>query len=269
MFDFVKEDSFKLEKTSEYILSIQVSLDGFSFSVTDPAEKKIIAFKKTPIKISDENRITRHFIEWLNSVELFKNDFQKIILIVFSPKFSLIPEELYQSNLKNELPKHLFEVNDEIEIVENYIEKLRARLVFALPKNINQVVQEFFGMYEIIHPLKLIINNLPHQETDNETAMFLTINTTDFYAVLYKNNNVLLVNNFKIGHSNDVIYFVVNILQQLEISSQQTKIILAQSNAENTEIVDSLRTYFKKTEDFKPNIEIENSIAGQSFLHYF
>ena len=48
MHDLVTEESFDLEKTYEYILSIQVSLDGFSFSILDITRKKYLALKSYP-----------------------------------------------------------------------------------------------------------------------------------------------------------------------------------------------------------------------------
>ena len=46
MYDLVNETGFNLEKSQEYILSIQISLDGFSFSVVSPSDNKLLAFKK-------------------------------------------------------------------------------------------------------------------------------------------------------------------------------------------------------------------------------
>jgi hypothetical protein len=58
MFDFVI-DSFDLEKTNEYILSIQINLDGFSFSIYSPVENKFVGSKVVPLKISNEFILNR------------------------------------------------------------------------------------------------------------------------------------------------------------------------------------------------------------------
>ena len=99
MFEFDTDAAFDIEKTSEYILSIQVSLDGFSFSVVHPGNNRILAFKHTPLKISSESILSRHFESWTSTEDLWTKPFRKTRLIVFSPRFSLIPEIFYQKEM--------------------------------------------------------------------------------------------------------------------------------------------------------------------------
>jgi len=50
MSDFITDGSFEIAKTKNYILSIQVSLDGFSFLIADPVEKKNCRSKKLSLQ---------------------------------------------------------------------------------------------------------------------------------------------------------------------------------------------------------------------------
>lgn len=268
MFDFVKDNAFEIEKTSDYILSIQVSLDGFSFLVSDPIEKKILAFANSPVKISNEILISRHFKEWIFSNDLFQKNYQKISVVIFSNEFSLIPETFYQEALKNEIHNVLFGENDETEMAENYIEKLKARLIFTLPKGLYELVSQFFGECEIIHPLKLMLNNLPLLH--KKYGAVLLVNTNSFYAVIYSENEVLLVNDFNTAHVNDVVYFILNALQQLKIAVVETDLFLSGVKNNLSIFSDGLQPYFENIAELKPTSEIVNpEIAGNFFLPNF
>lgn len=268
MFDFVKDNGFDIEKTSEYILSIQVNLDGFSFLVAHPVEKKILAFQYSPVKSSNEILISRYFKEWIFSNDIFQKNFQKISVVVFSNKFSPIPEIFYHERLKNEIQDVLFGKNGETEIAENYIEKLKARLIFALPKGLNELVNQFFGECEIIHPLKLVLKNLP--SVHKKYGIALLINTNNFYAVIYNENDVLLVNNFNIAHVNDVVYFVLNTLQQLKISVPETDLFLAGVNNNLPLFSSALQPYFENVAELKPDTgNIKPEFTGNFFLPNF
>ena len=267
MFDFVTDNAFNIEITNDYILSIQVSLDGFSFSVYHSAENKILAFQYSPIKISSINLVSRHLQEWINSTEIFQHSFKKVSVVVFNHEFTIIPELLYQNDLKKAIPDYLFEKKDNLEIAENFIEKLNARLTFVLPSGLNQVLLDFFGLYEITHPLKLIINQLP--QSYNKHAALLLFYVDNFYAIIYNSDKILLVNNFKMGHANDVVYFIVNALQQLKITPLDTELILAGSNKNTDDFSKALQPYFENVGNLKPAATIINpEIAENSFLRY-
>ena len=156
MSELVSIESFDIEKTYEYILSIQVSLDGFSFSILSQHENEILAFSTNQLKISSTALIARRFNDWLESEELLKKPFKKIRVVVFSQKFTLIPEEYFREGLKQEIPPLLFGEDDEHEIAENAIGELATRLIFALPTGLNKVISEQIGECEIVHPVKII-----------------------------------------------------------------------------------------------------------------
>ncbi|MBK6285166.1 MAG: DUF3822 family protein [Draconibacterium sp.] len=100
MSDFINDGLFEIAKTKNYILSIQVCLDGFSFLIVDPNEKQIVAIKNSPIKISNENLLARHLKEWLTSEALLKNQFESVRLIYYSENFTLVPKEYYAEKSK-------------------------------------------------------------------------------------------------------------------------------------------------------------------------
>ena len=244
MSELVSFEGFDVEKTYEYILSIQVSLDGFSFSVLSQHDDKILAFKTIQLKISSTSLIPRRFDDWLKSEDLLQKPFKKIRVIVFSEKFTLIPETYFNDILKQEIPPLLFEENSESEVVENIISKLKTRLIFALPVGLNSVITEQIGECEIVHPVKIILNNLP--EIGKEKGLILLFDVKDFYLILFDKEKVLLTNSFKMTHVNDVVYYVLTTLKQLEISTSATNLFVINSINKLPKIENSLQPYFSE-----------------------
>ena len=242
MHDLVTEESFDLEKTYEYILSIQVSLDGFSFSILSPSTKKIVASKRTQLKISSSSLISRRFNDWVESEELLQKSFKKVHIIVFSKKFTLIPEKYFHDTLKREIPQFLFEGNNDSEIAENSIEKIKTRLLFALPAGLNDVILKQIGECEIAHPVKIVLNNLPEKEKEN--GLILLFDAKCFYIILFNKNKILLANNFRMAHANDVVYYVLTTLKQLEISTSETDLFIIETINKLQGVEDFLQPYF-------------------------
>ena len=268
MFEYDTDAAFDLKKTSEYILSIQVSLDGFSFSVAQADDHRLLAFKHTPVKISSLAILSRHLDAWAQQETLLQQVFRKTRLVVFDPRFSLIPEAFYRDDMKEAVSQTLLGRDDDLNLAENFVKKLKARLIFALPAGLNEIAQKHFEGCEIIHPLKLVLNNLP--ETEQKHSLLLLFDAQNFYIVLSEQNRVLLVNNYKSAHIADVVYFALNTLQQFEIEPRNTELFLSGSCAATESMAKGLLPYFDNISFLKPSSEIQNpELAGNSFLRYF
>lgn len=259
------DSSFNQGKTNEYILSIQVSLDGFSFLIYHPEENRIVCHSKHSVKISSEILLTRHFKDWIYSDEIFQKNFRKICVVVFSEQFTVLPEAFTQSEIRENAPLILFEKKEEPEIAENYIEKLKARLLFELPQGLNELIQNFFGQTEILHPLKVALSHFGH--TENSLDIFAESN--GFYCVLTRNSQVELVNFFAISYANDAVYYLFNLLKQFDLNPKSTSIRLAETGLNTSVSGELLKNHFAGFEKINCNPEIANpEFAGKSFLKY-
>lgn len=253
MDEFVTDKSFDLEKTFEYILSIQVSLNGFSFSVVCPAKNKLLAFNHTPLKISSESLITRRFNDWISSKSLLSKTFKKVRLILFNKEFTLVPEKYFNSEIKAEIPDLLFEKKKNTEIAENIIIDQKSRIIFLLPNGLHKIITSYFGEYEIIHPIKLVANQ--HVKTDKKYVLNLIIERGNFYITLFKKDKIFLCNNFDYVHTNDLIYYVLTILKQLSISPKETELVYyGIFKDQNT--LSTLQKYFTDTKEFSTSLAL-------------
>ena len=264
MHDLFTVESFDLEKTYEYILSIQVSLNGFSFSVSSSDKNELVYYKNVPRKISNSALLKRHLNEWFQNEELVKKPFRKINIIVFSEIFSLIPEQYYNTSAKSLLPLILFDNKKKFEIAENSIHHIPAKLMFALPPGINKTFQNYFEEYEIIHPIKLVMNNLTESTANSLVLLF---DAQYFYAILYNQNRVMNINSFELAHVNDVVYFCLTMLNQSGISSKQTTLYISDIRNDSLEMKENLNKYFTEIVPLDINTEISGVQQKIHFTH--
>ena len=268
MYGLVTDESFELEKTNDYILSIQVCLDGFSFSIIHHQEKRLLALQHMPLTISSERFITRRFNEWLESEEMFQRTFHEIRLIVASEKFALIPDSLYNPNYKRTVIQPVLETDATEDISENFIEAFGIKLIFTLPSQLKNTLQDV----EIVHPVKLLIEKRPAISTKN--GLILWFNSGRCYFILYTNSQLILANYFKITHENDVIYYVLTTFKQLEVLPANTQLFMAGEMAEKESIQNLFQKYFSSVDFLHPEneMQIEYEIFGgplHPFIHLY
>ena len=262
MFDFTTDDSFEIEKTLQYILSIQVSLDGFSFTAFDTLNNKVVAFKTTPLKISNENLLVRHLKDWLESESFLKKRFKNVRIFVYTATFTMVPEEFSSEKISENLDSLLISEDATLVLAENKIADLNARLVFPVQTDLIALLHQFFNNNkEILHPISAFLSNPVKSEKKN-CAIIVTTRKY-FYLIIYRNGKLVLANSFQNLHQTDLIYNVLNSFQQLETARSETELIACDTTNKNTEIDDLLKPYFNyisklKTDPANVNQEVLN-----------
>lgn len=256
------EASFDLEKSYEYILSIQVSLNGFSFSIVRPSDKVLLFFKTIPLKISSNALFLRRFKEWIASEELVQKPFKKVRLIIFSDKFSFVPAQLQHKDLNEDLVHLLFQSADTYQFAENLVKILSAKLLFAIPDGLIHAVQELVGECEIIHPLKLIINST--LKTTDDQSLVLLFDENNLQLIVVQNKELLLANSFRINHANDVVYFILTALKQLNVASRKTKLFYSGQSTYLIDSVTNLEKHFSTSENLSAGkLKITNDLPDK------
>lgn len=242
MSDFIQEGSFEIAKTKNYILSIQVCLDGFSFLMVDPDEKKVLAKRNALIKISNDGLLSRHLKDWLESEVVFKNPFRTVRIFFYSENFTLIPEEFFGKERQRNLASVLFDKKLSGNFIENRIEDQGVTVFFPVPLDIINVLNQFFKNIEIIHPIANIIQF--GIESGKRNLSVILSSKKFFYLVVFGNGKLLLANSFQNQHPNDLVYNVINSLQQLGIARIETELFVAVAIDQKTEIESFLKPYF-------------------------
>jgi len=261
MSDLINDDSFEIAKTKQYILSIQVSLDGFSFLIVHPDEKRIVAYKSSPLKISSDISLARHLKEWLETENLLKNQFKIVRAFIFTENFTLVPEEYFGQEKHRNLISVLFDKKTDNHFVENKIVDLNTNLFFPVSHDVSAILNNFFNKnVEIFHPVTNLIQT--PVESQKRNVSFILSTKKFFYLVIFRNHKLLLANSFQTQHSNDLVYNVINTFQQLEIARSETKVYLAGSIYQNSEIEALLKPFFENV----GNLKMEGIIANPEII---
>ncbi len=268
MYGLATDESFNLEKTNEYILSIQVSLDGFSFSVIASNDKKLLALNHTPVTISNPRFLSRRFTEWLLTETLLQHTYKETRLIIASDKFTLVPDSLYEPIKKIALIQPVCEFDATEIIHENFIEKFHAHLLFAASPQLNTQLKST----KVLHPVKLLLENTPEILTEN--GLILWFNYKGCYLILFSADKIIVANHFSITNENDILYYALATLKQLGIAPKKTEVLFAGEMAENESLQNSLQKYFISIRYLLPkdNIQIDPSVFSEPmhpFIHLF
>jgi hypothetical protein len=223
MYDFV-DPSLRKEKSHQYSLSIQASLDGFSFCIRGESSE-LLCFKYIPVKISNEQLFARRLEDWFDEEEMLQLPYRKKQVLFAGPNFTLLPRELESDEVKTYVSNLMLKADDETERSENWIEALQAKLLFSLPPRFLALLNDKFGDFKVVHVLSDVIERL--FAYPSETAMMLFFVEKEMYLLMKKYGKLVLCNVFRINHPNDAIYYVISAGKQFQLNNKQTTVLLA------------------------------------------
>lgn len=264
------DPGFDFNRTEEYKLSIQVSLDGFSFSVVHIHENRLLAAGQFPITVSSERFLGRRFSEWFNEVDLFQKKYAEVQLYYFSDTFTLVPSPLYDFNKQNQVIEKTFGHQKGNSVRDNYLPEEEANLIFTIPDSLKEAFETKFPGYIILHPLSLLSQKL-HQNflnDKNERLLAVSFKNHSFSLLLYFQNKLQISNNFNFQHSNDVIFYLLSVLKSRKINHSKTTLLLSGKVSPNSELASVLSEYFARTEFLNVSVQYNKNIFGEHIQQF-
>ncbi|MDR2286717.1 MAG: DUF3822 family protein [Prevotellaceae bacterium] len=244
--DYV-DRSYCLTANKDYRLSIQVSLNGFSFCIYNPDKHKHVVLKNFPYSenvadinlwLKEINRIAESMTADIAAIKT------SVKCLFISRKNVLIPKNIFSANSIGSYISFFFQLDEFDEIHYQYIPEIEGYCCFALPSPIVSKIISRFGKSDFYSQSYQII-----RRTKNYGTGMSIVFCDNFMDIsIFKNNKLVLNNFFEIFDIKDIIYFVSSISDKFAVKDIP---IYMSGNISNSEI--------KKLKKFFPSIVQEQN----------
>lgn len=197
-------------KNTAYRLSIQFSLDGFSFIIYN--EGKLAVEQEKEVKYTAQEK----FYDWLKvklaKEEAFRLNYTKINLLYTPVKYSLIPSYLLEEDKEKELLSLNFPIENtemiKTEMLNDYA------MLSLIPCDLYNLVKDYFPTTINKTTPTLLI------EQANATTQWV-IGVMVLYAKLHiiikKNDEIQLSNSFNFQTKDDLLFYMLYTFDNLSI----------------------------------------------------
>ncbi|WP_321322059.1 DUF3822 family protein [Labilibaculum sp.] len=243
------DSSFDKNKTKEYTLSIQVSLDGFSFSILNGNKECIALNQFIPFKTNNENNPINSFIEIVRNHELLNLSFKDVSLLWISDKVLLIPSEFFSEDFAFES----FQLSHPLEKNEclkwNELPELKSWIVFSFPNSIKEFIQSHFKKSKLYHHCFPFYKEALNQNiAENHPQVFLNIQNYFFHVIIPDRNGKHFINTFSYSASSDLAYYILNIFKQQKLNNERSRLIIDGLVQEDSNVILLLKKYLGQVE---------------------
>ncbi len=272
-FEYIDE-TLDASLTQSYILSIQVSLNGFSFCIFDKTRKKYVVFKHINIEENLPKDIFFDKIENIikNDELLNNNSFYSSKLLFINKQSTIIPTSYFnKDNLIKYLKlNHRLDELDEIHYKKlNYID---AYSIFTLPSPLASIfAKKFKGINFYNQNIPFIdFAMFKHHNDTIKTSVNFNINTIDVAVI--KMGKLLLYNNFAISNVNDATYYIMYIYKKLNLKTEKDNLFLSGFIDKTSPYYQDLKNYicfinFEKKSNSYTNSYTFKNIHQHTFLN--
>ncbi len=258
----------KIKKNSEInynslekkILSIQFSLDGFSFCIFNAETNELLVYTKylfdhlidTPEKLLKAIRQI-----FLKDEELHTN-FTKLIVFHDNELITFVPNTFFdKDNLKHYL-KYNNKVLDNDFFMFDTMDKYQMKAVYIPYINVNNFLIDQFGGFTYKHASSILVQSLLDHYASKEQQIFVRIYKSYFKIVITKNRKLLFFNTFFYQNKEDFIYYLLFTLEQLEIEPENASVQFLGDGDEKSKLFQIAYQYVFNVTLFKPNLESFN-----------
>lgn len=249
-------------------LSIQFSLDGFSFCIKDFNTNETLFFKEYIFSLKNPEELLKEIVNIFENDSHLQKDFDKVAVIHQNNLASIVPNNFFNDAYLKDYLKFSIKTLPNDFVTFDDIEIIKAKNVYIPYVNINNFLFQNFGEFEYKHHASVLIEKFIRINSENTKQVFININNNSFDIIVLENKQLILYNNFNYYTKEDFIYYVLFVTEQLNIDKEETPYFLTGKITKDSNLFEILYTYIRKISFFKSSNNIFQNLNTERHNHF-
>ena len=234
-----------IEVTSKRKLSIQFSLDGFSFCTTNTHNEVLEFSSYTFSKTKNSPELVLEKLQDIFKKEKsLQYDFETVTVIHQNNLNTLVPNEYFKKDALKSYLKYSIKTIATDLITFDELDFMNSKNVYIPYVNINNFLFQNFGEFEYKHYSSVLLEKLFSIAT-NDICCYIHVSKSTFDIVIIKNSNLQFFNIFEYKTKEDFMYYVLFTLEQLELSTEETLVTVLGDIEEDSDLFRLMYTYIR------------------------
>ena len=237
---FIESNEAKDVDTASAYLLVQTGTGFIGFASFQPTEKKVnswVLFELeqdiTTSQLEDKLSKIAAAYTWVHT------NYQKVILLQYAPLNVLVPAILNSEAGKEQLLQMVHGPQTNRVLVKDIV--LQQSLVnhYAVDADLASLLNKRFPKGEWWHVQSLLLT----KTAAGEARVTATIRFNEVQLTVEKNGNWLLLQSYNYHTPEDVLYYILNAMQQLDLTQEETTVYLQGMIDQQSALYDVLHLY--------------------------
>lgn len=200
-------------------LSIQVSLDGFSFLIQDKNTNNTLESKHYNYKNVSTPEAAHIEIQGIFEQErALQQAFSTVTVLYINELFTFIPKSLFYKEKLSDYLKFNTKVLKTDFVAYDELPNLELVNVYIPFTNINNYFFDKFGSFSYFHYLTPLAHEVMHTSSGTEPEAVAYFHKAHFDLIIHQGDKLVLINTFSYSNPEDVLYYLLFSFEQLQLN---------------------------------------------------
>lgn len=244
-------------------LSVQLSLTGLSFLVTDSSSNEEVFFYEKPFhNLTSPEELLIEINKIFSDYESLSEEFKEVVLIYTTNLYALVPTPLFNEKIASEYLKLNSKILVNDFVAFDVLDSNNITVVYIPFVNINNYFFEKFGNFKYYHSSTLLLKHiLGLEKYSKKPKIYINMEKSIFDIIITNEGNLEFGNSFEYKSPEDFIYYVLFTLEQLKLNPDSIECILTGNIKKEDDYYTILYTYIRHIQLYSINQLI--SISGK------
>ena len=246
------DDSFDLKNATNFHLSIQIGLDGFSYCILDTRLNKYLVFQNIPLAVAKPQFLSRKTEFLFDQDERLNASYKSISVNYSTQKVTLLPKEFAENSGDEKIASLINEGTRTEEQHTDIISGFGYKLISSLPKELMAVLNRKYSDFTFTHKSVPLIQSTAAQRDEKKNALMINFERKYIRVIAFKNMQISLYNSFYFKNEADFLYYTLNIWQNLLLDPNHDEILVGGFVADDSSYIRQLKKYVSNIRFLKP-----------------
>ncbi len=205
-------------------------------------EDNSLIYREIPLDVTASS-LQKATEEAIYDNPLLLSDFARVDCVVETNKFTLIPSEIDDADLKERIFKETFPSFDGT-IIENNLNELKTNILMGIDEDLVNFLRRTFNNPAILHHLTPLCTYFHRKSRlGNSGKMYAYLKKDSLDIITFGKDSLLLANTFSFSQPVDAIYYILACREMLHLDAGSDELLIAGDNTLREAITPTLREY--------------------------
>jgi hypothetical protein len=240
----INHTSFGQSSNSADTLVIELSENLIQFCELESAQNKPVFICDYPIENILKHTLSEHFISAIKHFQFSKKQYLHVYINYFTQQFTLCPTAFYNSDSnRSMLEFNAGSIDNKLILVDDVTTDIK--LIYGIDESLKSTLDLIFPNHQLKHSLSVLSKLMLVSEELVKEHILLSIHSNYIEVVVKQDQKLVLANQFSIKTQEDVLYYVLFILEQYQLNPLTANISIVGNLDTNSELITSLKKYIK------------------------
>lgn len=225
-------------------LVIEISDQYIGFCELQSEQNKPLFIAHYPFNDQLNYALNEYLLHAVKHFRFSEKTYKHVYVNYFEKQFTLCPGTFYnEENNRALLEFNTGTISDKIIVTDDVNSDIK--LIYAIDENLKSALDRLFPQHQLKHTLTVLSKLTLQSEELAKEDILLSIHNNYIEVVVKQGHQLLLANQFSIKTEEDVLYYVLFILEQYQLNPLTVNVTFAGNLHSNSGLIISLKKYVK------------------------